>query len=187
MFCHQPRPGVGLEPCTCSKTTLRRLPVLFATEVYQDPGRGKCLAKDTRVQSKPLAVRTRGCSIDQSCLTLCDTTECGTAPYPGSSVISQARIVEWDAFSSSRVSSHPGIELASPTLQADSLTVSLQRSHEETQGLLRGTEHSLRILNPGEMPVQSVMPKARLAWEQGGVYPHRDCCRRCWILEMTPR
>ena len=108
--------------------------------------------------------------------------------YPSSSVhgISQVRIVEWDAFSSSRVSSHPGIELASPTLQADSLTLSLQRSHKETQGLLRGTEHSLRLLKPGEVPVQSVMPWARLAGEQGGVCPHRDCFRRCWILKWPP-
>ena len=176
MFCHQPRPGVDLEPCTCSKTALRRPPVLFATEVCQDLGRSRCLAKDTRVQSKPLAVRTCGCSVDQSCLTLCDTMECGTAPHPGSSVISQARIVEWDAFSSSRVSSHPGIELASPTLQADSLTLSLQRSREETQGLHKGAERSLRIIKPGVAPVQSVMPWARSAWEHGRVFLHRGCC-----------
>ena len=54
---HQQRPGIDLEPSTSSKTTLRPLPVLFASEVCQDPGRGQCLAKDTRVQSKPLPVR----------------------------------------------------------------------------------------------------------------------------------
>ena len=84
-------------------------------------------------------------------------------PHPISSVhgISQAKIVEWDAFSSSRVSSLSGIELASPILQADSLTLSLQGSHEETQGLLRGAEHSLRILNPRQVPVQSVKDQLR--------------------------
>ena len=42
---------------------------------------------------------------------------------PGSSVhrISQARILEWVAISSSRGSSHPGIEPRSPIMQADSL------------------------------------------------------------------
>ena len=42
---------------------------------------------------------------------------------PGSSVhgILQARILEWVAIPFSRGSSQPGIELASPTLQADSL------------------------------------------------------------------
>ena len=123
------------------------------------------------------------CSVAQPCLTLCDSMDLG--PPRGSSVhgISQARILERAAICSSRVSSHPGIELVSPTLQADSLTLSLQGSHKETQGLLRGTEHSLRLLKPGEVPVQSVMPWARLAGEQGGVCPHRDCCKRCWILK----
>ena len=43
-------------------------------------------------------------SVAQSCLTLCDPTDCG---LPGSSVyeISQARILEWIAISFSRVSS----------------------------------------------------------------------------------
>ena len=42
---------------------------------------------------------------------------------PGSSVhgILQARILEWVAIPFSRGSSDPGIELGSPTLQADSL------------------------------------------------------------------
>ena len=43
---------------------------------------------------------------------------------PGSSVygISQARILEWGAISSSRGSSDPGIEPESPALQVDSLS-----------------------------------------------------------------
>ena len=174
---HQPRPGVDLEPCTCSKTALRRLPVLFATEVCQDPGRGKGLAKDTRVQSKLLPWCTsQRAQVAQSCLTLCNPMDC--RPPPGSSVygISQARILEWAAISSSRVSSHPGVELASPTLQADSLTLSLQGSREETQGLHKGAEHSLRIIKPGVAPVQSVMPWARSAWEHGRVFLHRGYC-----------
>ena len=63
-----------------------------------------------------------------------------------------------------------------PTLQADSLTLSLQRSREETQGLHKGAERSLRIIKPGVAPVQSVMPWARSAWEHGRVFLHRGCC-----------
>ena len=46
------------------------------------------------------------CSVAQSCLTLCDPTDCSP---PGSSVhvISQARILEWVATFSSRRSSRP--------------------------------------------------------------------------------
>ena len=58
----------------------------------------------------------------------------------------------------------------------DGLEISAQdifKYYEETKGLLRGAEHSLRILNPREVPVQSVMTWARSAWEQGGVCPHR--------------
>ena len=56
-----------------------------------------------------------GCSVTQSCLTLCDSMDCST---PGSSVhgILQARILEWVAISSSRDPPHPGIEPASPAL-----------------------------------------------------------------------
>ena len=52
-------------------------------------------------------------SVAQSCLSLCDSMDCRP---PGSSVhgISQARILEWVAIFYSRVSSHPGIEPASP-------------------------------------------------------------------------
>jgi len=40
--------------------------------------------------------------------------------------ILQARILEWVAYSFSRRSSHPRIELMSPALQADSLQLSYQ-------------------------------------------------------------
>jgi len=48
-----------------------------------------------------LYVRCLACSVTQSCLTLCDPTDCSP---PGSSVhgILQARILEWIAISSSR-------------------------------------------------------------------------------------
>jgi len=39
--------------------------------------------------------------------------------------IFQARILEWVAFPFSRISSNPGIEPRSPTLQADSLPTEL--------------------------------------------------------------
>ena len=55
------------------------------------------------------------CSVAQSCLTLCDLTDCSP---PGSSVhgILQARILGWVAFSSPGDFSNPGIELVSPRL-----------------------------------------------------------------------
>ena len=63
------------------------------------------------------------CLVTQLCPTLCEPMDC--IP-PGSSVhgISQARIMEWGAISSSRGSPNPGIEPASPVspaLQTDSL------------------------------------------------------------------
>ena len=53
----------------------------------------------------------------QSCPTLCDPKDCS---LPGSSVygIFQARLLEWVAMLSSRGSSRPGIEPASPVLPA---------------------------------------------------------------------
>ena len=60
--------------------------------------------------------------VAQSCLPLCDLMDCS---LPGSFVpgILQARILEWVAIPFSRGSDlpDPGIELWSPTLQADSL------------------------------------------------------------------
>ena len=54
----------------------------------------------------------------QSCPTLCDPMDCS---LPGFSVrgILQTRTVEWVAMPSSRGSSDPGIEPASPALQGD--------------------------------------------------------------------
>ena len=56
------------------------------------------------------------CSFTQSCLTFCDSMDCSP---PGSSVhgISQARILEWVAISSSR-GSNPGIQPGSPVAPA---------------------------------------------------------------------
>ena len=58
--------------------------------------------------------------VAQSCPTLCDLMDCSP---PGSSVlgISQARILEWVAISSSRRSSDTEVELGSPALQVDSV------------------------------------------------------------------
>ena len=65
--------------------------------------------------------------VAQSYLTLCDPTVCSLA---GSSVhgILQARILEWVAIPSSRGSSQPRIEPASPALQVDSLLSDVQGS-----------------------------------------------------------
>ena len=60
------------------------------------------------------------CSVTQLCVSLCDPMDCSP---PGSSVrgIFQARILEWVAISSPGDLPVPGVELRSPTLQADSL------------------------------------------------------------------
>lgn len=50
------RPGVDLEPRTCSRMALGYLPVLLK-EVCQDPGKIQLVAKETGVQSKPLGMR----------------------------------------------------------------------------------------------------------------------------------
>ena len=62
-------------------------------------------------------------------VTLCYPLDCSP---PGFFVhrILQARTLEWVAIPLSRVSSHPGIEPTFPTLQADSLPLSLQWSLE---------------------------------------------------------
>ena len=60
--------------------------------------------------------------VAQQCQTLSDPMDCS---LPGSSVhgIFQARVLEWVAIAFSKGSSPARIELGSPTLQADSLTV----------------------------------------------------------------
>ena len=66
------------------------------------------------------------CSVTQSCLTLCNPTDCSLP----SSVhgIFQTSILEWVAISYFRGSSRPGIKPESPELQADSLPLSHLRS-----------------------------------------------------------
>ena len=61
----------------------------------------------------------------QWCLTLCDHMECS---HPGSSVhgIFPAGVLEWVAISSSTDLPNPGFKPESPTLQADSLSLSHQ-------------------------------------------------------------
>ena len=56
----------------------------------------------------------------QSCLTFCDSVDCSPARSSVHGIL-QARLLEWDAMPSSRGSSRPGIEPASPALQADYL------------------------------------------------------------------
>ena len=75
--------------------------------------------------------------IAQLCLTLCDPMNCD---LPGSSVhgILQARILEWTAVSSSRGSSHPGIEPRSPALLAEALLSELlgKANHWRPKGVV---------------------------------------------------
>ena len=67
------------------------------------------------------------CFWSLSCVRLCDLMDCS---LPGSSVLGifLARILEWIAISSSRESSQPGIESASPAWQLDSLPLRHQGS-----------------------------------------------------------
>jgi len=55
------------------------------------------------------------CLVAQSCLTLCDCMDCSLAGFSVHG-ISQARILEWVAISSSKGSSQSGIETTSPAL-----------------------------------------------------------------------
>ena len=68
--------------------------------------------------------------VAQSCLTLGNPADLSLL---GSSVhgILQARILEWAALPFSRESFHPGIELGSPTLQADYLPSEPPRKPED--------------------------------------------------------
>ena len=96
----------------------------------------------------------------QSCLTFCDPMDCS---LPGSSVhgISQARILEWVAFSSTGDLPNPGSKPRSPTLQVDSLPAEPQeppankyfsrlskrrRQWQPTPVLLPGKSHGRRSL-----------------------------------------
>ena len=71
----------------------------------------------------------------QSCPTLCNPMD---FLLPDSSVhgIRQARILEWIAISSSRGSSHPGIEPRSPELQADALPSEPPGKHQREEHLI---------------------------------------------------
>ena len=69
--------------------------------------------------------------VAQLCLTLCDSMNCSP---PGSSVhgILQARILEWVAMPSPGNHPNPGIELESPALQVDSLSLDYRVSPKES-------------------------------------------------------
>ena len=74
--------------------------------------------------------------VAQWCLTLCDPKDYS---LPGSSVhgISQARIPEWAAIPSAGDLTNPGIEPASPALQAGSLqSEPLSEPHTYTKHIL---------------------------------------------------
>ena len=100
----------------------------------------------------------------QSCLTVCNPMDCS---LPGSSVhrISQARILEWVAISSSRDLPDPGIKPASPAspeLQADSLLLSHQGRPLGTL-LLSHFRHSRLCVTPRWQPT-----RLRRPWDSPG-------------------
>ena len=96
----------------------------------------------------------RVCSVTQSCLTLCDPMDCSP---PGSSArgILQARILEGVAVLSSRGSSQPRNDPASPALPMDSLLLSPEGSPTKTY--LATGHFILQNSSPskGKAPVQN--------------------------------
>ena len=62
--------------------------------------------------------------VSQSCLTLCDPTDCSPSGF-SVHIFLQARILEWIAISSPEELSKPGIEPWFPASQADSLLLEL--------------------------------------------------------------
>ena len=94
--------------------------------------------------------------VAQSCPTLCNPVH--HSP-PDSSVrrILQVRILEWVAISFSKGSSDPGIELRSPTSQADALTSEPpRRGHKilKEEFLFTMLKKGERILLAEELPKQ---------------------------------
>ena len=94
--------------------------------------------------------------LSQWCLILCDPMDHG---LPSSSVhrILQVRILEWVAISFSKGSSDPGIELRSPTSQADALTSEPpRRGHKilKEEFLFTMLKKGERILLAEELPKQ---------------------------------
>ena len=72
-------------------------------------------ATETKINKCDPTSFGRASEVTQSCLTLCDPTDCS---LPGSSVhgIFQARVLEWVAFPSPGNLPDPGVEPRSPTL-----------------------------------------------------------------------
>ena len=97
----------------------------------------------------------------QSCLTLCDPTDCNP---PGSSIhgVLQSGILEWVALFYSRGSSNPGIEtesLASPASQVDSLP----RSNLRTPFLyLALSIKQIKLTNCDRKPSLTEINKSRI-------------------------
>ena len=89
----------------------------------------------------------------QLCLTLCDLMDCSP---PGSSVhgISQARILEWVAISSSRDLPYPEIEPASLASAALQEMDSLPLSHQESPRILEWVAYP----SSGGLPDPAVEP-----------------------------
>ena len=89
---------------------LQPLPITyFVITVSHHPQMGPSSCRKTS-SGLPLILHYSCCLVAKSCLTLCDPMDCSP---PGYSVrgISQARILEWIAISSSRGSSPPRVKL----------------------------------------------------------------------------
>ena len=118
--------------------------------------------------------------VAQLCPTLCKPMD-----YTVHGIL-QARILEWVAFPFSRISSNPGIEPRSPTLQADSLPAEPQRKPKNTgvgslsllQGIFPTQELNLGLLHCRQILYQ-------LSY-QGSPQNTKDEYKRClWIHPGT--
>ena len=96
--------------------------------------------------------------VTQSCLTLCDLTDCSLL---GSSVhgILQARILEWVTIPSPGDLSNPGIEPRSPTLQEDSLP-----SESPGKPYVKVPQLCLTLCDPMDYTVHEILQARVLEW-----------------------
>ena len=111
--------------------------------------------------------------VTQSCPSLCDPTDC-SPPGPSVHGILQARILEWAAISSSRGSSHPGIEPWSSALQAGSLREA--ESHTRVSRL-RVLRIGSRVQLSGALRQRCLLPSRG---QPGCVLPHL----RLWRIQL---
>ena len=127
------------------------------------------------------------CSVAQSCLTLCDPTDCSP---PGSSVheILQARILEWVVISSSRESYPPLTHFLH--WQADSLLLSHLRSPPMLPRWFQrvvGLRPTVLVLFVSFSVVNPTVSRITLSWSSSSNIPENTPLERLFLLLTTVR